>query len=74
MTDGNSDYTWDSELTHNFAEYFVGKPGTYGTGTPIDLTNGQGTVNVASANKQVVYMHAQDAKGNWGPWTFAWSK
>jgi hypothetical protein len=55
------------------AEYFIGKPGKAGTGNALSL-NGKLDVAGESASRQLVYIHAQDAKGNWGPWETIWSK
>lgn len=55
------------------SEYFLGKPGKSGTGLP--LGNGSTLdVNASSNARQVVYVHSQDAKGNWGPWETVWSR
>ncbi|MBC7545924.1 MAG: zinc carboxypeptidase [Candidatus Sericytochromatia bacterium] len=56
------------------AEYFVGKPGIAGRGLPIALTGTSAEMGIESATKQLVFVHAQDAKGIWGPFETIWSK
>lgn len=56
-------------------EYFVGRPGQAGTGTPMTLDGAQGLASTyPSAERQVVYVHAQGPSGMWGPWQTVWNR
>jgi hypothetical protein len=55
------------------AEYFIGKPGKSGTGHVLSL-GGKADFAGESAARELVYIHSQDAKGNWGPWETVWSR
>ena len=46
-------------------EHFLGRPGMAGDGLKAVPAGGP---------KQLVWSHAQDAKGTWGPWSITWSK
>lgn len=46
-------------------EHFLGQPGVAGTGAKFVKAGGP---------RQLVWTHAQDAKGTWGPWSITWSK
>jgi hypothetical protein len=54
-------------------EYFIGQPGKAGTGRVLS-PNGKVDFASESATRQLVYIHSQDAKGNWGVWETVWSK
>jgi hypothetical protein len=56
------------------AEYWLGAPGANGAGTPVTRNNTSPTVSLsatipAPGSSAVVSVHAQDAAGNWGPYT-----
>ncbi|MCJ7710826.1 MAG: hypothetical protein MUQ32_08335, partial [Chloroflexi bacterium] len=54
------------------AEYFIGAPGTTGTGATVIRNNTAPTVSLAATipagSSGVISVHAQDAAGNWGPY------
>jgi hypothetical protein len=56
------------------AEYFLGAPGASGSGSAMSLNKLAPTVSLsatiaAPGSSAVVSVHAQDAAGNWGPYT-----
>ncbi|MEB3327680.1 MAG: M14 family metallopeptidase [Candidatus Sericytochromatia bacterium] len=53
------------------AEYFLGRPGQAGTGQP--AAPGAAPV-VAAGARTLVWSHARDTRGTWGPWTITWSR
>lgn len=57
------------------AEYFVGRPGAAGTGTPlrVDGLTGTGLVSRTEA-RQLLYVHAKGPNGAWGPYETTWTR
>ncbi|MEB3196480.1 MAG: M14 family metallopeptidase [Candidatus Sericytochromatia bacterium] len=53
------------------AELFLGRPGPSGTGQAV--APGKAPV-VTSSERTLVWSHARDARGNWGPWSITWSR
>jgi hypothetical protein len=53
------------------AEYFLGQPGQAGSGQP--SAPGAAPV-VAAGERTLVWSHARDGRGTWGPWTITWSR
>jgi hypothetical protein len=53
------------------AEYFLRQPGAAGTGQAMEP--GKAPV-FASGGRELVWSHARDARGNWGPWNITWSR
>ncbi|MEB3221754.1 MAG: M14 family metallopeptidase [Candidatus Sericytochromatia bacterium] len=53
------------------AEYFLGQPGPAGSGQP--SAPGAAPV-VAVGARTLVWSHARDGRGTWGPWTITWSR
>lgn len=51
-------------------EYFYGKPGAAGTGAALAA----GQAIPVRQGRELVYAHAKDAKGQWGPWAISWTK
>ena len=56
------------------AEYWLGAPGANGSGIPVTRNNTSPTVSLSATippqlSSVVVSVHAQDAAGNWGPYT-----
>jgi carboxypeptidase T len=54
-------------------ESFLGTAGTPGTGRPVALVDGKAQLTPVAGPRRVLYVHAQDAHGTWGPWETAWS-
>lgn len=54
-------------------ELFRGRPGAAGTGEALALKGSQAIAPVRSGARELLYVHAQGANGQWGPFEAVWS-